>query len=157
MEQLNMGSALYPEFDIPIFASTPVRRGLFALLGKKNIELTPIVTFGGKALAHAAYDDGSSMNLICERLGIQKIVDFYSESAQEAFDKVGFELPNDLNADEGLKWFNPLDAIRVISHILMDDNLLMNNSQLKSDLIELKSILEIGHINKRLFRLRIDI
>lgn len=134
-----MGSALYPVFDMAI----PIADALHS--------------FDGAALARTAYDDDSPTNMLCARLGIRKIAEFYSESNQEAFEKIGEEVPADLNPDDGLEWFEPQEALDVISKILEADHSVEHNEPLKQDLRGLWAVLEIATLNKCLFRLRIDV
>ena len=90
-----MGVAYYPEFEreIPGY--------------------DPSVAVSGKAVARAM----DQLEAICKRLGLTPLLDFYSESNEEAFDKIGEEVPPDLR-DEPIKWSEPELGLRTASGLI---------------------------------------
>ena len=133
-----MGTVLFPFFDRDIPGETVVD------------------AYNGRALAKAAYDENSALNAACTHLGIRKIEEFYAESNAEAFEKIGEDLPDDLDADEGLTWFEPGVAAEVISKILESREAVEFDSDLTQDLYDLKAAMDFGVSNNCRFRLRIS-
>jgi hypothetical protein len=133
-----MGIALYPEFekDIPKY--------------------DPSTAMSGKALARAVGGGQGMLELMCRRLGVVPIFDFYSESHEEAFAKIGEPVPPDLPPDEPLKWSDPAEGLRTVGALLACPDGEPVPPDVLEDLDDFRAILLTALEHGTRFRLRID-
>ncbi len=107
----------------------------------------------GSALCQVAFDDDSTLNAISDALTLQRVTSFYAESAQECFDKIGEDVPDGMDPDDGLAWFEPEVGLGVIEQLLLNAPLASSSPDVIEDLKNLKAELEFAVQNRTLFRL----
>jgi hypothetical protein len=133
-----MGSAIYAEFE------------------SKVPGYDPSTEISGKGLAQAM----DALGELARSLGVREPWDFYSESNEEAFEKLGEELPEDMEKD-GATWFDPTEGLKSVRSLLTklrdDPKNIEGAAFAMSDLEALRKILEIAEKHGVKFRLRIDI
>lgn len=94
-----MGTALYLEFENEIPGYDPRA----SVLGEP---LSRVIQFGK-----------GQVDLICHSDGLTQIYEFYSESNEEAFAKIGEPVPPGLKPDP-IKWTAPEEGLRAIDAVL---------------------------------------
>jgi hypothetical protein len=133
-----MGAAYYPSFEREIDG------------------FDPSVAISGKPIARAM----SQLDEICKRLGAAPLLDFYSESTEEAFKKIGEPVPQGLRASP-VSWSEPEKGIRTVTSLIeyleAHPDELPNTPTLKEDLEGLREVLTKAQKHGTRFRLRIDI
>jgi hypothetical protein len=133
-----MGVALYPEFE-------------------KNIPgYNPSTAISGKTLARSVDGGKGEIERLCHRLGVRSIFDFYSESNEEAFAKLGEPVPPGLPPEEPLKWSEPAEGLRTVEALLACPDLEATSPRVSEDLRHFRDILLKASEHGTRFRLRID-
>jgi len=133
-----MGLALYPSFE-------------------KNISgFNPVTALNGKPVAQAI----GQLDKICTDLVEKPLSGFHSESLEEAFEKIGEPVPEDL-PPQPIAWSEPSDGIKTISALIVYLNSnpkQVSNAQLVIADLEgfLKALIKASEHGTR-FRLRYDV
>jgi hypothetical protein len=131
-----VGVALYPDFehDVPGY--------------------NPTTSISGKALAAAVYEGG--LEAVCHKLGVTPLLDFYSETKAEGFEKIGEAIPPDW-APEKPQWFEPAVGLHTVDALLGYPEAENMEPRLLDDVRQLQKILSVALEHGTRFRLRIDI
>lgn len=129
-----MGTAFYPSFDHVIEGYEPA------------------TALDGKALGRHV----ETLDAACPRLGVLPLLSFYSESIEEAFEKIGEPVPQDIPC-RPIKWTDPVEGIRTIDALLNDEESVVDDAAVKRDLEELKQALLVAKKHGLQFRLCADI
>ena len=134
-----MAVALYPAFeeDIPGY--------------------DPATAMSGKALSRAVRAGRGELEEICRGLGVMPIFDFYSESYEETFVKIGEPVPDDLPSEAPVKWSNPAEGLRTVEALLACPDCQALAPALLEDLRDFRAILLKAAQHGTRFRLRIDV
>ena len=129
-----MGAAYYPSFERAV----------------KGYE--PATAMSGKMIARQIEE----LDAVCTRLQVAPLSSFYSESAAEAFEKIGEEMPEGMH-DKPVRWSEAKDALRTVNSLLELYRSNAAEQKVVKDLEDLRDILVVAVEHGTRFRSRIDI
>jgi len=133
-----MGVAYYPSFERAIAG------------------FDPATAVNGKPVARVI----ERLDKICKRLRVTPLTDFYSESVEEAFAKIGEEVPEGMK-EQPICWSEPSAGLRtvegLIAYLEAHDEALPDAPGVIEDLEGLQQVLQKAQKHRTRFRLRIDI